>query len=141
MSDVLVIGGGVIGCGIAHALSARGAEVTILDPRPVGDGASRASAGMLAPFSEGRHDLALQALGARSLARYDALVQALLDEGLGVPYARTGSIDVAFDSGAAAALDEAAAALAAGRHRVRATRSHVVARVRALGFSQRRRRA
>jgi glycine oxidase len=112
VSDVLVIGGGIIGCGIAHALSARGAEVTILDPRPVGDGASRASAGMLAPFSEGRHDLALQALGARSLARYDALVQALLDEGLGVPYARTGSIDVAFDSGAAVALDEAAAALA-----------------------------
>jgi glycine/D-amino acid oxidase-like deaminating enzyme len=56
VSDVLVIGGGVIGCGIAHALTTRGADVTVIDPRSVGDGASRASAGMLAPFSEGRHD-------------------------------------------------------------------------------------
>jgi glycine oxidase len=112
VSDVLVIGGGVIGCSIAHALSTRGADVTVIDPRPVGGGASRASAGMLAPFSEGRHNPELQALGARSLTRYDALVQALLEEGLSVPYARTGSIDVALDARGAGALDDAAAALA-----------------------------
>lgn len=112
MSDVLVIGGGVIGCGIAHALTARGADVTLVDPRSVGDGASRASAGMLAPFSEGRHDLALQALGALSLSRYDALVHALVDEGWSVPYTRTGSIEVAFDAGGATALDDVADALA-----------------------------
>ena len=33
VSDVLIIGGGVIGCGIAHALSTRGATVTMVDPR------------------------------------------------------------------------------------------------------------
>ena len=116
VSDVLVIGGGVIGCGIARALAARGAAVTLIDPRSVGDGASRASAGMLAPFSEGRHDAALQALGARSLSSYDALVHALADEGWNVPFARTGSIDVAFDADGATALEDVAAAL--GRDRI-----------------------
>jgi glycine oxidase len=115
VSDVLVIGGGVIGCGIARALAARGAAVTLIDPRSVGDGASRASAGMLAPFSEGRHDATLQALGARSLSGYDALVRALAEEGWDVPYARAGSIDVAFDADGATALDEVASALARDR--------------------------
>ncbi len=111
MSDVLVIGGGIIGCGIAQALTTRGAAVTLVDPRPVGDGASRASAGMLAPFSEGRHDPALQALGASSLARYDGVMRALADEGWHVPYTRTGSIDVALDADAATTLCVVAAEL------------------------------
>ena len=111
MSDVLIIGGGVIGCGIARALATRGAIVTLIDPRSVGGGASRASAGMLAPFSEGRHDLALQALGARSLARFDALIQTLADEGLPVPFSRAGSIEVALDADAATALDNVVAVL------------------------------
>jgi glycine oxidase len=112
VSDVLVVGGGVIGCGIARALTTRGARVTIIEPRAVGGGASRASAGMLAPFSEGRHDRALQTLGARSLSRYDPLIEALGDEGLGVPYARLGSIDVTFDAGGVNILDDVASALA-----------------------------
>lgn len=101
----------MIGCGIAQTLATRGAMVTLLDPRSVGDGASRASAGMLAPFSEGRHDMALHALGARSLARYDGFVQALADQGSRIPYARAGSIDVACDQAGAAALDVAASEL------------------------------
>jgi glycine oxidase len=111
VSDVLIIGGGVIGCGIARALATGGAAVTLVDPRSVGGGASRASAGMLAPFSEGRHDLALQALGAQSLARFDGLVQALADEGLPVPFFRAGSIEVALDADAATTLDTVAAVL------------------------------
>lgn len=101
----------MIGCGIAQTLATRGASVTLLDSRHIGDGASRASAGMLAPFSEGRHDMALQVLGARSLARYDGFVQALADEGWNVPYARAGSIDVACDRAGAEALDVAASEL------------------------------
>lgn len=112
MSDVLVIGGGVIGCGIARALTARGASVTLVDPRPVGEGASRASAGMLAPFTEGRHDRALQVLGERSLSSYDALIQTLAEGGGTVGYSKAGSLDVAFDASGAATLDEVAASLA-----------------------------
>lgn len=112
MIDVLIIGGGVIGCGIARALATRGATVTLVDPRSVGGGASRASAGMLAPFSEGRHDLALQALGAHSLARYGALVEALDAEGSSVPFLHKGSIEIALDADAATTLGEVAASLA-----------------------------
>ncbi len=112
MSDVLVIGGGVIGCGIAHALARRGASVAVIESRAIGQGASRASAGMLAPFTEGRHDRALQALGARSLSRYDALIETLASEGVSVPYVRDGSLDVAFDPTAAGSLDDAARELA-----------------------------
>lgn len=111
MSDVLVIGGGVIGCGVARELARGGAEVSLIDPREIGHGASRASAGMLAPYTEGRHDAALQSLGALSLSRYEALVEALAAEGASVPFARRGSLDVALDADGAAALDRYAAAL------------------------------
>lgn len=111
MSDVLVIGGGIIGCGVARELARRGAEVSLIDPREIGHGASRASAGMLAPFTEGRHDAALQALGAISLSRYDALVEALAAEGASVPFARRGSLDIALDAEGVSALDQYAAAL------------------------------
>ena len=99
MSDVLVIGGGVIGCGIAHRLAVRGAAVTVVDPRVPGQGASRASAGMLAPYTEGRRDAALQRLGILSLERYDALVGELSGDGHAVPYQRHGSVDVALGAG------------------------------------------
>ncbi len=99
MSDVLVIGGGVIGCAIAHRLAARGAHVTVVDPRAPGQGASRASAGMLAPFTEGRRDPVLQRLGAMSLDRYDAMVGELSGEGHAIAYQRHGSVDVALGEG------------------------------------------
>jgi glycine oxidase len=86
--------------------------VSLLDPREIGHGASRASAGMLVPFTEGRHDQALQALGALSLSRYESLVEALAAEGAAVPFARRGSLDVACDDAGEAALDEYAEALA-----------------------------
>lgn len=115
MSDVVVLGGGVIGCGIARTLTMRGAQVTLIDPRKVGGGASQASAGMLAPFSEGRHDPVLLTLGARSLETYDSLIDGLRAEGLTVGYSRDGSIDVALDAAGAAALDDVADALAVDR--------------------------
>jgi glycine oxidase len=113
VSDVLVVGGGIIGCAIARELTAAGAAVTLVEPRDVGQGASRASAGMLVPFNEGRHDRALQALGVHSLSRYDALIAALAADGELVPYSRHGSLDVALDPGGLAALDEIAAGLTA----------------------------
>jgi glycine oxidase len=113
VTDVLVIGGGVIGCAVARSLAVRGAVVTLVDPREIGHGASRASAGMLAPFTEGQHDSVLQSLGLRSLDLYDRLVQSLESEGAAIPYTRSGSIEVACDRAASAVLDRTAAALAA----------------------------
>lgn len=52
MSDVLVIGGGIIGLATAIALAQKGARVTILERDRCGLGATWAAAGMLAPEAE-----------------------------------------------------------------------------------------
>lgn len=52
MTDVLVIGGGVIGLATAIALSQKGAKVTIVERELCGRGATWAAAGMLAPEAE-----------------------------------------------------------------------------------------
>ena len=54
-ADVIVVGGGIIGCAIAGELAARGARVRVFEARTVGGGATQASAGILAPYIEG-HD-------------------------------------------------------------------------------------
>ncbi|MFC8038761.1 glycine oxidase ThiO [Paenarthrobacter sp. NPDC057355] len=50
-ADVAVIGGGVIGLGIAHQVRKLGRSVALIDPAPA-SGATFAAAGMLAPVSE-----------------------------------------------------------------------------------------
>jgi glycine oxidase len=111
MPDVLVVGAGIIGCTVADALSARGAAVHVLDPRAPGEGATQASGGMLAPHAEGVHAPALEALGVRSLAQFDALVTGLVEAtGRSITYARTGSMHVASDEAEAAELEALAAA-------------------------------
>ncbi|MGA8789613.1 MAG: glycine oxidase ThiO [Paenarthrobacter sp.] len=50
-ADVAVIGGGVIGLGIAHEARRLGRSVVVIDPAPA-SGATFAAAGMLAPVSE-----------------------------------------------------------------------------------------
>ena len=113
MADVLILGAGIIGCAVAEVLARRGARVRLVDPRGVGLGASQASAGMLAPFTEGRHDAHMQAFGVRSLERYDALIERLRADGGDVAYSRRGSIDVVFDPAGARRLAEDARALSA----------------------------
>ena len=43
-SDIIVVGAGIVGCAVAHELASRGASVEIVDERPVGMGATQASA-------------------------------------------------------------------------------------------------
>jgi thiazole synthase len=50
-SDILIIGGGVIGLAIAIELKLRGATVTVLS-RDFAEAATHAAAGMLAPQAE-----------------------------------------------------------------------------------------
>lgn len=52
MSEVVVVGGGIIGSLIAYRLRQAGLEVTVLEAGRAGQ-ATRASAGMLAPYTEG----------------------------------------------------------------------------------------
>ena len=55
-SDIIVVGAGIIGCAVAYELARRGASVRIVDDRPVGMGATQASAGILAPYIEADAD-------------------------------------------------------------------------------------
>ena len=109
MADVIIVGAGVIGCAIAHALATRGLECTIVDDRPVAGGATQASAGMLAPYIEAHERSPLLDLAVRSLAHYDDWVTALRhDSGLDVEYRRVGTLEVAFDPDRADELRHAA---------------------------------
>ncbi len=92
---VVVIGGGVIGYSVAHALAGRVADVQVVDMRGPGCGATQASAGMLAPFIEG-HDQTLLRLGVDSLSLYDAFVRTLeRATGRGIEYSRRGTLQSA----------------------------------------------
>jgi glycine oxidase len=51
-ADVVVIGGGIIGCSIAWRLAQAGMKVTVLDRSEPGAEASTAAGGMLAPWGE-----------------------------------------------------------------------------------------
>ena len=93
---VLVVGAGIIGASIADELARRGASVTVLDMRSPGRGASQASAGILAPYTEAHERTPLLDLGTRSLAMFDAFIEAVRERsGCVVDYARTGTLEVA----------------------------------------------
>ena len=109
--DVVVIGGGIIGCAVSRELARRGVAVRMFEARTLGAGATRASAGILAPYIEGHDRGLLFDLGVRSLAMYDEFVRDVSEEsGLPVEYRRCGTIEVAFDAAEAARLRKAAGA-------------------------------
>lgn len=97
-SDVVVVGGGVIGLAIAWRCLQRGAGVTVLDPAP-GSGATHTAAGMLAPVSELHFgEQALLALTVESAARYPSFAAELTEAAtLDVGYRRTGTLVAAWD--------------------------------------------
>ena len=104
-SDIIVVGAGIVGCAIAHELARRGASVEIVDDRPVGMGATQASAGVLAPYIEAHEGSPLLDLTVCSLGLFDAFMErASADSGIKVSYRRTGTIDVAVDEAEMQAL-------------------------------------
>jgi glycine oxidase len=114
--DIVVVGAGVVGCAVAYELARRGASVQIVDGRPVGMGATQASAGVLAPFIEAPDDSPMLELTVRSLELFDEFITRVdADSGMQVPYKRTGTIDVATDEPGVRALERSAAVLARRR--------------------------
>jgi glycine oxidase len=110
---VTIAGAGVIGCAIAYELAARGAHVRVLDSRGPAGGATRASAGILAPYIEG-HDPILRKLGVRSLALYDEFHERVRrDSGIEVEYERRGTLQVALNLDEGNRLKRAARSLGA----------------------------
>src|SRR5262245_48454811 len=99
-TDIVIVGAGIVGCAVAYELARRGAAVQVLDERPVGMGATQASAGILAPYVEARAG-PLLTLTVRSLDLYDAFVTSVsADSGAAIRYRRTGTIDVALSEDA-----------------------------------------
>jgi glycine oxidase len=95
-SDIVVIGAGIIGCAIAAELARRGGDVSVVDARLPGEGATQASGGMLAPYTEAGEGGSLLDLGARSLELFDEFVGTLESEsGIDVGYDRSGTLHVA----------------------------------------------
>ena len=113
--NVTIIGAGIVGCAVAHELASRRARVRVIDPRRPGGGATRASAGMLAPHIEG-HIPALHDISVRSLSLYDAWIDRVSrDSARAIEYARNGTLQIAPDAATAAALREEAKRLGAAR--------------------------
>lgn len=102
--DVLVIGGGVIGCAIARELAGAGRRVLVVDRGALGGEASSAAAGVLGAASA-TEDGPRLALRRASLALFPTLAGALRDEtGIDVGFERRGVLEVAFADDAVVAL-------------------------------------
>jgi glycine oxidase len=113
---VLVLGAGVIGACVADALARRGVDVTVLDMRAPGRGATQASAGVLAPFIEADATTPLLGLATRGLDLYDDFIAGLRERtGLAIEYARTGTLEVALSDQEAEHLRSTRATLDARR--------------------------
>ena len=106
-TDVLVIGGGVIGLAIAWRAAQRGLRVMQADPDP-GGGASHAAAGMLTPVAEAAYaERHLFELGTLSLSQYPAFAAELTElTGLETGFRQSGTLQVAYDADDMAMLAE-----------------------------------
>lgn len=90
-ADVIVVGGGVIGCAVARELAMRGAAVTLFERSEPASEASGVSGGMVAPQAEFLRPGPLFDLGVESRGMYPQWVAEIQEEtGIDVGYRRTG---------------------------------------------------
>ena len=98
-ADLAVVGGGVIGLGVAWRAAAAGLATVVCDPAP-GRGATWAAAGMLAPVTEVHYgEEALLALNLAAARRWSSFAAELEAAGGPVGFRRTGTLLVAADDG------------------------------------------
>src|SRR5215470_4181446 len=94
-TDVVIAGGGVIGCAIAYQLRQSGIDVTVLDQGEIGAEASSAAAGLLAPLGSLSGPGAFGDLLLASFALFPALVPELEDaSGMHLEYEQPGALRV-----------------------------------------------
>lgn len=95
-SDVLIVGGGVIGCTLALRLAQAGLKVTVIERGQVGCEASRAAAGMLSPQAEAAEPGAFFDLCWQSKLLYrDFVAELKMLSGIDAEYRDEGTLVVA----------------------------------------------
>ncbi|HKP46160.1 MAG TPA: glycine oxidase ThiO [Pyrinomonadaceae bacterium] len=106
--DVAIIGGGVIGLGIARALAQRGVRnIVVLERSSLGSEASSAAAGMLAPQAEADGSDDFFQLCCQSRDLYPAFAASLKEEtGIDVELETTGTLYLAFTEDDANELED-----------------------------------
>ncbi|CAL9560054.1 glycine oxidase ThiO [Streptomyces sp. enrichment culture] len=106
-SDVLVVGGGIIGLVTAWRAAQRGLATTVVDPEP-GGGAAQVAAGMLAAVTELHYgEQTLLGLNLASADRYPDFAAELTEvTGRDLGYRRCGTLAVALDADDRAHLRE-----------------------------------
>ncbi|MFF4254696.1 glycine oxidase ThiO [Streptomyces sp. NPDC001663] len=106
-SDVLVIGGGIIGLVTAWRAAQRGFATAVVDPEP-GGGAAQVAAGMLAAVTELHYgEQTLLGLNLASARRYPDFAAELTEvTGLDLGYRQCGTLAVALDADDRAHLRE-----------------------------------
>ena len=98
-TDVVIAGGGVIGCAIAYHLRKLGVDVIVLERSEIGAEASSAAAGLLAPLGPLSGPGAFADLLLTSFALMPTLVAELEDaSAMRLEYERPGSLRVVRDS-------------------------------------------
>src|SRR5438876_12078120 len=94
-TDVVIVGGGIIGCAIAYHLRKSGVDVIVLDQGAIGAQASSAAAGLLAPLGSLSGPGPFADLLLASWAMFPTLVPELEEaSGLHLEYEQTGSLRV-----------------------------------------------
>ena len=105
-SSVAIVGGGIIGSGIAYELAKRGMPVTLVERGRIGGEASWASAGIISLPNRPSQSPARVELGRMSLEVFPALVESLEEmTGIGIDYRRPGEWAIAVDDEHAAEQD------------------------------------
>jgi len=111
-ADVLIVGGGVMGCTAALRLRDLGASVTVLERSVPGAEASSAAGGILGPGIEARGSGPALRLGVESRGLHGELAARLrYEHGVDVGYRPCGLLASAFDDAEAADLRARAAGL------------------------------
>ena len=118
--DVIVVGGGVVGCAIAYCLAREGVRADVVERGEIGGEASGAAAGMLAPLAEVEDAGPFRELCLESLRMFPALAATLREEtGIDIEYLTSGILRVALDDAEERCLRDLAdcsTCLPAGRH-------------------------
>lgn len=96
--DIIIVGGGVIGCSIAWRLAQSGLKVTVFERGRAGHEASRAAAGMLSPQCEAQGPGPFFDFCLRSRAMYRSFAEELTEaSGIDVGYKDDGTLFVVLE--------------------------------------------